>query len=78
MPGYGIKRGNKFLAWFGKDGPRIFVPLHISYPIIFYSAYEVDNFLQHLMSTTNDYSLTVHQFSDEELEEFTVRKLRGH
>lgn len=74
---YGIRRGNTLLN--RSVGLVVFLPISlIKDPVIIYSAIEADNFLQMLMSGTNDYSLTVHRFTDEELEQFTFNKLRGY
>lgn len=74
---YGIKRGNTILGYSG--GVKIFLSPHLlKNPVIIYSAIEADNLLQLIMSGTNDYSLIVHKFSSEELEQFTFNKLSGY
>lgn len=74
---YGIRRGNTILGY--SHGVKVFLPIHlIRNPVIIYSAIEADNLLQLIMSGTNDYSLIVHRFTDEELEQFTFNKLSGY
>jgi hypothetical protein len=82
MTGYGIKRGKTMLCWAKHINGTLFkafLPiLPRSNPVIFYSAYEVDNYVQELMTELDDYSIVVHKFSEEELAELLIRKLRGH
>lgn len=74
---YGIRKGNNILGYSG--GVKVFLPPYlVTRPVIIYSAIEADNLLQLIMSGTNDYSLTVHRFTDEELEQFTFNKLSGY
>lgn len=70
-------RGNTILGY--SHGVKVFLPVYLlKNPVIIYSAIEADNLLQLIMSGTNDYSLTVHRFTDEELERFTFNKLSGY
>lgn len=74
---YGIRKGNNILGYSG--GVKVFLPLYlVTRPVIIYSAIEADNLLQMIMTGIDDYSLTIHKFSDEELEQFTFNKLSGY
>lgn len=74
---YGIRRGNTILGYI--NGVKVFLPPHLlKHPVIIYSALEADNILQMIMTAMNDYSVLVHRFTDEELEEFTFNKLSGY
>lgn len=74
---YGIRRGNALLGH--ANGIKVFLPIHlVTHPVIIYSAIEADNFLQMIMIGIDDYSLTIHKFTDEELAQFTFNKLTGY
>jgi hypothetical protein len=47
-------------------------------PAIIYSAYEADLLCQKIMTQMGDYSLTVCKFTEEELEQFTINRLKGY
>ena len=79
MIAYGIRRGRKILC-IDKLGFKCFMPPHYKghRPVIVYSAYEIDNILQDIATRLNDYTLEVCQFTEEELEQFAIDRLKGH
>lgn len=59
--------------------PYMMVPFNKSFyaPVVKYNALEIDNFLQYLMVEVGDFRWKVIKFTDEELFEITLRKLRN-
>ncbi len=79
MIAYGIKR-RRLILYFDKLGAKSFLPPNLKgyYPVISYSTYEIDNILQDVITGLGDYTPEVFQFTEEELEQFAIDRLKGH
>jgi hypothetical protein len=72
---YGLRLGSNILC--GPEPVMSFVPMVIAKkPIIRFSAIEIDDLLQKFSVIFDEYSIVVHKFTEEEMMQFTVNRLR--
>ena len=78
---YGIQSsdGSRVLCE-GRSSGTYVIKLWIreSYPVMKSTAYEIDSLLQWAMTTFDDYSLIVFEFTKEQEADIIMRKLKGH
>jgi hypothetical protein len=74
---YGIKGKYGILCWAASRGMNFYPLSRYNNPVIKESPMEIDNLLQQLMSDSDDYSMSVFKFTEEQEAEYIIKKLKG-
>ena len=75
---YGIKGKHGILCWTTNHGMTFYPEDLYNNPVIKESPNEIDDLLQYLMTDSNDYSMTVFKFTEDQEDELIIKRLRGY